>query len=50
LSQLTNKVQTLLASFTACTGVHCGLKYQHWPMKATLCCEQKGCQWHTVPI
>jgi len=19
----------------ACTGIHCGLKYQHWPMKPT---------------
>jgi hypothetical protein len=50
LSQLTNKIQTLLAWFIACSGFHCGLKYQHWPMKRTLVVDQKGCQWCTVPI
>jgi len=50
LSKLTNTIQTLLALFTACTGVHCGLKYQHWLMKRTLIVDQKGFQWHTVPI
>ena len=49
-TQLTNKVLTLLALIITCTGVHCGLKYQHWPMKQTLAVDQKGCQWHTVPI
>ena len=48
--QLTNKVLTLLALIIACTGVHCGLKYQQWPMKQTLAVDQKGCQWHPVPI
>jgi len=32
-SQLTNTVLTLLALTIASPGVHCGLKYQHWPMK-----------------
>jgi len=41
---------TLLALTIACSGIHCGLKYQHWPMKRTLVVDQKGCQWHTVPI
>jgi len=49
-SQLTNMVLTLLALTIACFGVHCGLKYQHWPMKQTVVVDQKGCQWHTVPI
>ena len=49
-SQLTNMVLTLLALTIACSGVHCGLKYQHWPMKQTLSVDQKGGQWHTVPI
>jgi len=49
-SQLTNTVVTQLAASIACTGVHCGLKYQHWPMKRSLVVDQKGCQWHTVPI
>jgi hypothetical protein len=31
--QLTNKVLTLLALIITCTGVRCGLKYQHWPIK-----------------
>jgi len=49
-SQLTNTVLTLLAMIIACYGVHCGLKYQHWPMKRTLVVDQKGCQWHTLHI
>ena len=49
-SQLTNMVLTLLALIIVCSGVHCGLKYQHWPMKQTLVVDQRGCQWHTVPI
>jgi len=49
-SQLTNMVLTLLALTIAYSGVHCGLKYQHWPMKRTLVVDQKGCQWCTVPI
>ena len=49
-SQLTNKVLTLLSLNTACTGVHCGLKYQHWPMKQILAVDQEGFQWRTVPI
>ena len=48
--QLTNTVLTLLSLTFACPGVHCGLKYQHWPMKRTLVVDQKGCQWRTVPI
>jgi len=32
-SQLTNTVLTLLALTIACSGLHCGLKYPHWPMK-----------------
>jgi len=24
--------QTLLGLFITCSGVHCGLKYQHWPL------------------
>ena len=49
-TQMTNKVLTLLALIITCTGVHFGLKYQHWPMKQTLAVDQKGCQWCTVPI
>ena len=49
-SQLTNMVLTLLALNIACSGVHCGLKYQRWPMKRTLVVDQKGCQWRTLPI
>jgi len=48
-SQLTNTVFTLLALTIACSGVHCGLKYQHWPMKRTLVVDQKD-QWCSVPI
>jgi hypothetical protein len=36
--------------FTACTEVHCGLKYQHWPIKQTLIVDQKFFEWHTVSI
>jgi len=36
---------TLHALIITCSGVHCGLKYQHWPMKQTLVVDQKG----TVP-
>ena len=32
-SQLTNTVVTLCALIITCSGVHCGLKYQHWPIK-----------------
>jgi hypothetical protein len=49
-SQLTNTALTMLALTITCSGVHCGLKYQHWPMKWTLVVDQKGCQWRTVPI
>jgi len=49
-SQLTNTVVTRLAASIACTGVHCGLKYQHWPTKRSLVVDQKGFQWRTVPI
>ena len=42
-SQLTNKVLTLRALIITCSGVHCGLKCQHWPMKRTLVDDQKGC-------
>ena len=48
-SQLTNTALTLLATFIDCFGVHCGLKYQHWPMKQKHFLDQKGCQWRTVP-
>ena len=41
---------TQLALFVARSGVHCELKYQHWPMNRTLVVVQQGCQWHTVPI
>ena len=40
----------VLTSVIACTGVHCGLKYQQWSMKQTLGVDQEGCQWHNVPI
>jgi len=30
---MSNMFQTLLALFIAATGVHCGLKFQHWPTK-----------------
>jgi len=49
-SRLTNMVLTLLALTVACSGVHCGLKYQHWSMKQTLVVDQKGYQWHTLLI
>jgi len=49
-SQVTKTVLTLLALIIARSGVHCGLKYQHWPMKRKLFLDQKGCQWLTVPI
>ena len=49
-SQLTNTVLTQLAMDIAYSGVHCGLKYKHWPMKQKLFLDQKGCQWRTVPI
>ena len=49
-SQLINTVLTLLALIIACSGIHCGLKYQHWPTKRKLFLDRKGCQWHTVLI
>ena len=49
-SQLTNTFLTLPALIITCSGVHYGLKYQHWPMKRKLFLDQKGCQWRTVPI
>jgi len=49
-SQLTNTVLTQLAMALAYSGVHCGLKYKHWPMKQKLFLDQKDCQWLTVPI
>jgi len=49
-SQLTSMVLTLLALTIACSGLHCGLKYQPWPMKRTLVVDQKCCQWCTIPI
>jgi hypothetical protein len=49
-SQLTNMVLTWLALIIACPRVHCGLKYQHWPMKQKLFLDQKGCQWRTAAI
>ena len=48
-SQLTNTVLTLLATIIASFGVHCGLKYQNWPMKQKLFLDQKGCQWRMYP-
>ena len=48
-SQLTNMVLTLLALIIALSGVHCWLKYQHWPVKQKLFHDQKGFQWRTVP-
>jgi len=45
-----NAVETKFALIITCPAVHCGLKYQHWPMKRTLDVDLKGCQWHTVPI
>ena len=49
-SQLTNTALTLRALIIACCGVHCGLKYQYWPMKLKLCLAQKGCQLRNLPI
>ena len=49
-SQLINMVLTLLATVITCCGVHCGLKYKHWPIKQKLFLDQKGCQWHIVPM
>jgi len=47
-------VLTKLSLIIAHSGVHCGLKYQHWPMKRKLFLDQKGyqkgCQWCTVPV
>jgi len=43
-------VLTLLALIIAHSAVHCGFKYQHWPMKQKLFFDHKGCQWRTVPI
>jgi len=34
-------VLTLLALTITCSGVHCGLKYQHCPMKRTPVVDQK---------
>ena len=48
-SQLSNTVVTLHALIGARSGVHCGLKYQHWPMKQKLFLDQKVWQWDTVP-
>ena len=48
--QLTNMALTLCALIIACSGVHCGLKYQHWPMMHKLCLIQKCCQWRKLPI
>jgi len=42
--------ETQLTLFIARTAVHCGLKYQHWPLNQTLVVAHKGCQWRTVPI
>jgi hypothetical protein len=49
-SHLTNTVLTLLALIIACSGIHSGLKYEHWPVKGKLFLDEKGCQWRTVPI
>jgi hypothetical protein len=49
-SQLTNTVLTQLAMAISCSGFHCGLKYRHWPMKQKFFLDQKGCQWHNVPM
>ena len=40
---------TQLGLFIACSGVHCGLKYQHWPMNQTLVVVQQGFQWRVYP-
>jgi hypothetical protein len=51
-SQMTNRISVSdTACFDyCCSGVHCGLKYQQWPMIQKLFLDQKGCQWRTVPI
>ena len=49
-SQLTNWVLTLLALIIARSGVHIGLKYQHWPMYRKLFSDHIVCQWPTAPI
>jgi hypothetical protein len=38
--QLTNMFLTPLAMIITCSGVHCGLKYQHWPTKQKLFLDQ----------
>jgi len=38
------------ALFITRIAVHCGLKYQHWPMNRTLTVDQKCFQWLTEPI
>jgi hypothetical protein len=50
LSALSITFLTLHALFIACSGVRCGLIYQHLPMKRTRLRDQRGCQWRTVPI
>jgi hypothetical protein len=40
-SQLTYTVLTLLVLIIPCSGVQCGLKYQHWPMKRNLFLTRK---------
>jgi hypothetical protein len=42
--------ETELTLFIAYTGVNCGLKYQHWPLKRTLIFDHKFFQWSIVPI
>jgi len=49
-SQMTNMVLTQLDFIITCSGVHCRLKYQHWPMKQKLFLDQKVYQWCTVLI
>ena len=48
-SWLTYSFLTQRALIIARSFVHCGLKYQHCPMKQKLFLDQKGCQWCTVP-
>ena len=40
-SNLTKKVLALLVWIIACSGIHCGLKYQHWPRKRKIFRDQK---------
>ena len=47
-SKLTKMVLTRLAFIIACSGVHCGLKNQHWPMKRKLFLDQKVYCTHTI--